>query len=133
LVDSVTQPTGFRTVEWRWADNQALVNGKRVRLFGADVHQEIEGKGNALSDEEVLRSFALASDLGLNFMRLPHYPHLQLEYDQCDARGILCWPEDGHSNDEVWGPTAQQIVTEMVKQNYNHPSIALWSLGNEAA
>jgi beta-galactosidase len=133
LVDSVTQPTGFRTVEWRWADNQVLVNGKRVRLFGADVHQEIEGEGNALSDEEVLRSFALASDLGLNFMRLPHYPHLQLEYDQCDARGILCWPEDGHSNDEPWGPTAQQVVTEMVKQNYNHPSIALWSLGNEAA
>ena len=133
LIDSITQPTGFRTVEFKWGDNAAIINGKRVRLYGSDVHQEIEGKGNALSDEELLQSFTLMSDLGVNFMRLPHYPHLQLEYDQCDIRGILCWPEDGHTNDEVWGPTAQQIVTEMVKQNYNHPSLALWSVGNEAA
>jgi len=133
LVDSITQPTGFRTVEFHWADNAAIINGKRVRLYGADIHQEIEGKGNALSNAEVMESFTLMSDLGVNFMRLPHYPHLQLEYDECDLRGILCWPEDGHTNDEPWGPTAQQIVTEMVKQNYNHPSLALWSVGNEAA
>jgi len=133
LVDSITQPTGFRTVEFRWKDNEALVNGQRVRLYGANVHQDIEEKGGSLSDDELLESFTLMTDLGVNFMRLPHYPHLQLEYDQCDARGILCWPEDGHTNDELWGPTAQQIVTEMVKQNYNHPSLALWSAGNEAA
>jgi beta-galactosidase len=132
LIDSVTQPTGFRTVEFRWKEDLVLVNGKPTKLFGADIHQEIDGKENALSDAEITTSFDLMTDLGVNFMRLPHYPHAQLEYDLCDTRGILCWPEDGHTNDEIFGPTAIQIVNEMVKQNYNHPSLALWSVGNES-
>jgi beta-galactosidase len=133
IIDSVTQPTGFRTVEFRWKERQIYVNGQRIRLYGSDQHAELEEKENALSDQDLIRSFDAMSDLGVNFMRLPHYPHAQLEYDLCDARGILCWPEDGHTNDEIFGPTAQQIITEMVKQNYNHPSIALWSVGNEAS
>ena len=66
-------------------------------------------------------------------MRFPHYPHAALEYDLCDQDGILAWCEDGHSNSkDIVGPTAAQIVTEMVKQNYNHPSIVVWSMGNES-
>jgi beta-galactosidase len=66
-------------------------------------------------------------------MRLPHYPHAQLEYDLCDQLGIFCWAENGHSNrGDKSGETADRITTELVKQNYNHPSIALWSVGNEA-
>ena len=69
----------------------------------------------------------------MNFMRFPHYPHAALEYDLCDQDGILAWCEDGHSNSkDIVGPTAAQIVTEMVKQNYNHPSIVVWSMGNES-
>jgi beta-galactosidase len=132
IVDSVTEPTGFRTVDFHWKDGETIVNGRRVKLLGVNQHAEIEGKTNAVSDEDLIAGFDNFTDLGVNFVRLPHYPHAQLEYDQCDARGILCWPEDGHTNDEPYGPAAIQIVTEMVKQNYNHPSLPLWSVGNEA-
>ena len=59
-------------------------------------------------------------------MRFPHYPHAQIEYDLADEDGIMAWAEDGHSNSkDIVSPTASQIVTEMVKQNYNHPSIGI--------
>jgi beta-galactosidase len=66
-------------------------------------------------------------------MRFPHYPHAALEYELCDQDGILAWAEDGHSaGKDIVSPTAAQIVTEMVKQNYNHPAIVVWSMGNES-
>lgn len=132
VVDAVTQPTGFRSVQFDFAGNKVFVNGRRTRFFGADIHQELEGKGNALSDDEIRASFDTMQDLGVNFMRLPHYPHSELEYDLCDQNGIFCWAENGHSNDEKFLAAGEQITTEMVKQNYNHPSIALWSVGNES-
>ena len=88
-----------------------------------------------MSDDDFRTNYAFMQDLGFNFIRLPHYPHAQLEYDLCDQLGFFCWAENGHSNFEKQdkpGPTADQITTEMVKQNYNHPSIAVWSVGNEA-
>ena len=133
LVDEVTESTGFRWLDWNWKEGTVLVNGKRVILAGANLHQEIESKRSALADEDIKQNFNFMGDLGMNFLRLPHYPHARLEYDLCDQLGILCWAENGNSNghDSV-GPTAAQITTEMVKQNYNHPSIVLWSVGNEA-
>jgi beta-galactosidase len=132
IVDTVIQPTGFRTVDFRFSENKVFVNGKRWRFFGADLHPEVEDKGNAVSDDDLRANFDLMQDLGVNFMRLPHYPHAQFEYDLCDERGIFCWAENGHTNDEKFGPTGEQITTEIVKQNYNHPAIPLWSVGNEA-
>src|SRR5208283_4779359 len=106
---------------------------KRVILYGADLHQETETKGSAVSPEDLKANFDVMQDLGNNFLRLPHYPHARLEYDLADQRGVLCWAENGHSNGkDIPGPTAAQITTEMVKQNYNHPSIVVWSMGNES-
>ena len=72
-------------------------------------------------------------DMGANWVRLAHYPHAEFEYDLCDQRGLFCWAENGHSNKDSPNPTADQITSEMVLQNYNHPSIAVWSVGNEAS
>jgi beta-galactosidase len=133
-VDEVTQPTGFRWLDWDWKGGTVKVNGKRVILYGVNLHQEVEAKGSAVSPEDLKANFDTMADLGNNFLRLPHYPHAQIEYDLADQHGILAWAEDGNSNGkDVPGPTAAQIATEMVKQNYNHPSIVVWSLGNEAA
>ena len=132
-VDEVTQPTGFRRLDWEWKDGTVSVNGKRTILYGADLHQETETKASAVSPADLQANFDDMQDLGMNFLRLPHYPHAALEYDLADQHGILAWAEDGHSNGkDIVGPTAAQIVTEMVKQNYNHPSIVLWSMGNES-
>ena len=60
----------------------------------------------------------------MNFVRLAHYPHAKLEYDLADERGILVWAENGHSNStKVDLATGETITREMVRQNYNHPSI----------
>jgi beta-galactosidase len=135
VVDEVTQPTGFRNLVFEKATGRVTLNGKPIILEGADLHQEIESKASAMSDDDFRTNYAFMQDLGFNFIRLCHYPHAQLEYDLCDQLGIFCWAENGHSNFEkqdLPGPTADQITTEMVKQNYNHPSIAVWSVGNEA-
>jgi beta-galactosidase len=133
-VDEVTESTGFRWLQWDWSGGTVSVNGKRLILYGADLHQEIETKGSAVSPEDLEANFAVMKDLGINFIRLPHYPHARLEYDLADRQGILCWAENGNSNGkDIVSPTAAQITTEMVKQNYNHPSIVVWSMGNEAA
>ncbi len=132
VVDEVTQPTGFRTLVFDTASGRVTLNGKPIILAGANLHQEIESKASAMDDDDFRTNYAFMQDLGFNFIRLPHYPHAQLEYDLCDQLGIFCWAENGHSNKDKPGATADQITTEMVKQNYNHPSIAVWSVGNEA-
>ena len=132
-VDEVTQPTGFHWLNWDWKDGSVTVNGKRTVLYGANLHQETETKASAVAPEDLEANFVAMQDLGMNFLRLPHYPHAALEYDLADQHGILCWAENGHSNSkDIVGPTASQITTEMVKQNYNHPSIVIWSMGNES-
>ncbi len=132
-MDEVTQPTGFRWLEWDWTDGTVKLNGQRIILYGVDLHQETEAAGSAVSPNDLKANFAVMQDLGNNFVRLPHYPHASLEYDLADQDGILCWAENGHSNrKDIVSPTAAQITTEMVKQNYNHPSIVFWSMGNES-
>jgi beta-galactosidase len=135
VVDQLTQPTGFRNLAFEKATGRVMLNGKPIILAGADLHQEIESKASAMSDDDFRADYAFMQDLGFNFVRLSHYPRAQLEYDLCDRMGFFCWTENGHSNmenEDKPGPTADQITTEMVKQNYNHPSIAVWSVGNEA-
>jgi len=135
LVDEVTQPTGFRNLVFDPKTGRTILNGKPIVLAGADLHQEIEAKAAAMGAEDFRANFALMQDMGANFVRLAHYPRAQLEYDLCDQLGIFCWAENGHTNgqgQDLPGATADAITTEMVKQNYNHPSIAVWSVGNEA-
>ena len=129
-VDAVREPTGFRSLIFK--DRAVTLNGRPIRLMGVSLHQETEAKASALVDQDFLANYAQLQDLGINFLRLPHYPHAQLEYDLCDKLGIFCWAENGHSNKDKISPAGDQITTEMVKQNYNHPSIVVWSVGNEA-
>jgi beta-galactosidase len=136
-IDSVTQPTGFRSLVWSgWVSKSSggvvALNGKSILLRGADLHQEIETKFSAVEDSDLQVNFSLMQDLGVNWVRFSHYPRAQYEYDQCDQLGILCWTENGHTNPDEGTSTADTITTEWVKQNLNHPSIAVWSVGNEA-
>ena len=66
-------------------------------------------------------------------MRLAHYPHARLAYELTDEAGLLVWAENGHSNANKTTETGDRITREMIRQNYNHPSIVMWSVGNENA
>jgi beta-galactosidase len=129
VVDVVEQRTGFR--DFRLVDGRFLLNGAPIVLRGVGKHQETEEHGAAVTDDELREDFAGLKDLGVNFVRLAHYPHAALAYDLADEMGILVWAENGHSNTYKITTTGDTLTREMVRQNYNHPSIVIWSVGNE--
>ena len=131
VVDAVEQRTGFR--DFRIAGGRFLLNGAPIVLRGVGKHQETEEHATAVTDDELREDFAGLKDLGVNCVRLAHYPHAALEYDLADEMGILVWAENGHSNTSKITDTGDTITREMVRQNYNHPGIVMWSVGNETA
>ena len=131
VLDLVRERVGFR--DFRLLDGRFVLNGKPIDLRGVAKHQENESRASALTDEDIKQDFALLKDLGVNFLRLAHYPHAALAYDLADELGILVWAENGNSNARKGDETGDAITREMVRQNYNHPSIVMWSVGNEAA
>jgi beta-galactosidase len=129
VVDTVTERTGLR--DFRFADRRFLLNGEPIALRGVGKHQEVEDRLTAVTDDDLRADFDLLSDLGVNFVRLAHYPHARLAYDLADEKGMLVWAENGHSNETKVRTAGDAITREMVRQNYNHPSIVIWSVGNE--
>lgn len=127
--DSVSERFGFR--DFRFDGKGFTLNGAPILLRGVGKHQETEAHLSAVSDEDLRQEWALLADLGVNFARLAHYPHAALEYDLADEQGVLVWAENGHSNERKIAETGDTITREMVLQNYNHPSIVMWSVGNE--
>jgi beta-galactosidase len=104
------------------------------------MHQDRPIKGWAISRADQEEDFDLLRDLGANAVRLPHYQHDQYSYELADARGIVVWAEiplvnkesfDGSPANAALTANARQQLIELVRQNYNHPSIAVWSLANE--
>ncbi len=130
VTDTVTERTGFRF--FQMTPSGFFLNGVSTPLRGVAKHQETEEHGSAVTDADLRRDWDDLQDLGVNFVRLAHYPHAKLEYDLADERGIVVWAENGHSNPAPPTETGRQITREMVRQNYNHPSICFWSIGNEA-
>jgi beta-galactosidase len=139
VLDRVSQPLGFRTVKFD-SDRGFFLNGEHQFLKGASTHQDRAVKGWAISDADQRQDFDLLQDLGANAVRLAHYQHAEYSYELADARGIVAWAEiplvnkvsfDGTAANAALTANARQQLTELVRQNYNHPSIVVWSLGNE--
>ena len=137
--DVVTQPVGFRTIALR--DGKLILNGREVQLRGVNKHAQNEYVWNAVSDGDLRTEWQWIHDLGVNFVRLAHYPHSHLEYDLADHQGVAIWAENGYAgydwkgaqeDDKAATPDGERLTREMVRQNWNHPSILFWSCGNEA-
>jgi len=139
--DTLTERTGFRTV--RMEDGKFMLNGKELLVRGVNKHQQTEHGWNAISDEELAHEWKLLDEMGINTIRLAHYPHRRFEYHRADETGIAVWAENGLAG-QLWQhevkrdsgerePNAdgERITREMVCQNWNHPSILFWSSGNE--
>jgi beta-galactosidase len=133
--DGITIPFGVRTIA---VDPQKgfLLNGKPYDLHGVNRHQEKQDKGWALSEADQRLDMALIKELGCTAVRLAHYQHSQYFYDLCDKEGLVVWAEIpvvdrlGNTN-SGFTENAQQQYTELIRQSFNHPSIAFWSAGNE--
>lgn len=134
LVDTVTETTGFRTISVD-GNKGFFLNGKSYPLYGTAQHQYYPGVGSAMRKEHFDRDMELMVDLGVNAVRLSHYPHSEYRLDLCDKYGIVAFSEIAFIK-EFFGTDAfvgncQQQLKEMVYQLYNHPSIAIWGLFNE--
>lgn len=129
--DSVAEHTGFRF--YQLTANDFTFNGSSLKLRGVSKHQETEYSANAVSDAELIADWDNLVDLGVHYVRLPHYPHSDLEYTLADQRGIMVWAENGQTNSGPPTNNGSNINREMVYQNYDHPSIIFWSAGNESS
>ena len=81
------------------------------------------------------KNFAMVAQIGATAVRLAHYQHAQRFYDLCDEHGMVVWAEiplvDKLTDAEAFFDNARQQMTELIRQNYNHPSIFFWGIGNE--
>lgn len=114
-----------------------LLNGQPYLLRGCCMHDDIANKANALNDADYTQTFNIIQELGLNFLRLAHYPHPKEVYDWCDRLGIVVQTEGSCVNKlQSTMPTEYYEhlngqYTDMVNQHYNHPCIMFWGLSNE--
>ena len=132
--DEISEKVGFRWFEFK--DHGAFfLNGKRLLLRGTHRHEEHAGVGAAMSNAQHRADMELIKDMGTNFVRLAHYPQDPEIYKACDELGLLVWDElpwcRGGLGNDAWKANTKTMLKEIIEQNYNHPSIILWSLGNE--
>ena len=110
-----------------------ILNGRSYRLCGGARHQDRQGLGSALTRKEHEEDMTLLLEMGCNSVRLAHYQHDAYFYDLCDKYGLVAWAEIPYITEhmpEARENTVQQM-TELILQNYNHPSIVCWGLSNE--
>ncbi|MEO8534835.1 MAG: glycoside hydrolase family 2 TIM barrel-domain containing protein [Flavobacterium sp.] len=132
--DSVNEKVGFRWFEFK-DHGPFYLNGKRLLIRGTHRHEEQAGVGAAMSNAQHRADMESIKKMGANFVRLAHYPQDPEIYKACDELGLLVWDElpwcRGGIGDELWKTTTKNMLAEIINQNYNHPSIIIWSLGNE--
>lgn len=138
-----TQRVGFRKVEIK--DSQLLVNGKPIYIKGVNRHEMDPDGGYVVSRERMIQDLQLMKRFNINAVRTCHYPDDPLWYDLCDEYGIyLCAEANQESHGFLYqnpspskDPIFRQQIVERnqhnVAVNFNHPSVIIWSLGNETA
>ncbi|WP_345256548.1 glycoside hydrolase family 2 TIM barrel-domain containing protein [Flaviaesturariibacter amylovorans] len=112
-----------------------LLNGKRLLLRGTHRHEDHAGVAAAMTEDQMRQEMLLMKEMGVNFIRLGHYQQSRIILDLCDSLGILVWEEipwcRGGLGGSVYRERGRQMLTNMIEQHYNHPSVIIWGLGNE--
>ncbi|WP_242695955.1 glycoside hydrolase family 2 TIM barrel-domain containing protein [Desertivirga brevis] len=134
ILDQVTNPLGLRWFKFD-ANTGFHLNGKPYKLIGASRHQDFKGMANAIPDNYHYNDVKLLKDMGANFLRVAHYPQDQTVLNACDALGILTSIEipvvNAITETEEFYNNCRNMQVEMIRQNYNHPSVILWGYMNE--
>ena len=125
---------GFR--HFRFATHGPFyLNGKRLLLKGTHRHEDAAGVGAAETEGMIRREFSMIKAMGVNFIRLAHYQQSSLILHLADSLGILVWEElpwcRGGLGGARYQAQAKRMLTHMITQHYNHPSVIIWSLANE--
>jgi beta-galactosidase len=140
LLDRLEQPFGIRTMGFD-PQHGFVLNGKPYALHGVGYHQDREDKGWAIDPSDVEGDVRLLREMGATSLRLTHYEHGQAIHDLADRYGIILWDEvplvsawtQGNAKlaSDALLANARQQLTELIRQNQNHASVAVWGIGNE--
>ena len=136
ILDKTVQPLGLRS--FHVDPNKGLfINGEKYDLYGVTRHQEWEGLGSALKNKHHRQDFRYMKEVGANGLRLAHYQQDNLMYSLADTAGLVVWAEIPltppyiEKDNQLFIKNTEQQLIELIKQNYNHPSILFWGLFNE--
>lgn len=140
-IDKVRQPLGLRYFHTD-PDKGFFLNGKHLSLHGVNRHQERAGIGNALLPAHHEEDMGIMLDMGVKAMRLAHYQQADYMYELADKNGVVVWAEipfvgpggyadKGFVDQESFKENGRRQLRELIRQNYNHPSIMFWGLFNE--
>ena len=125
-IDSCKTNFGFRT--FTGDGNGFYLNGRKIFINGVCAHQDFGLTGRAVADSICRYKVKLIKEMGANGYRCSHYPHNEATMDALDEAGILVMDETRHFESSVEG--LEQLET-LIKRDRNHPSVVLWSIGNE--
>jgi len=131
-VDKIQTKFGCRSFDFD-KDKGFILNGKPYPLRGVSRHQDFKDVGNAITKEMQDNDMDIMLDIGANTIRLAHYQHDQYFYDLCDEKGMIIWAEIPYITEHLPEANENTVsqLTELIVQNYNHPSIVSWGLSNE--
>ena len=134
LLDEVVNPLGLR---WFKFDSEKgfFLNGKGRKLIGTARHQDYFQKGNALRDELHVQDVLLLKEMGGNYLRVSHYPQDPVIMEMCDKLGIVTSVEipvvNAVTETEEFLHNSVEMAKEMVRQDFNRPSVMIWGYMNE--
>jgi beta-galactosidase len=141
VIEQLENHVGFRTVEIK--NGKLLVNGQYVLIKGVNRHEHDPYTGHVISRESMERDIALMKQMNINTVRTCHYPDDPYWYELCDKYGLYVWDEANcESHAQGYGekslakdPQYKQMVwsrnRNMLERDKNHPSVIMWSMGNE--
>jgi beta-galactosidase len=138
VIESTRMRVGFRRVEI--TERELRINGRKVYIRGVNRHDHDDRKGKTVSRELMLKDIALMQAFNINAVRCSHYPNDPLWLDLCDEHGLYVIDEtdlEAHhhygriAHEPRWAPAFLDRAQRMVLRDRNHPSVIMWSLGNE--
>jgi beta-galactosidase len=141
-LEIIKRKIGFRSVEIK--NGLLLVNGQRVTLKGVNTQEHNPETGHVITKKQILKDINLWKQNNINAVRLSHYPQQEVFYELCDQYGIYVVDEaniESHgmyygkyslAKNEDWKKAHLDRMLRMVKRDKNHPSVIIWSMGNEA-
>lgn len=154
ILEAIPYPVGFRSIEIRaYAGKDGrtqdlfLVNGQPIKLKGVNIHEHNPATGHYVTEDLMRKDFTIMKQHNINTVRLSHYPQSRRFYELCDQYGLYVYNEaniESHGmyydlkkggslgNNPEWLKPHIHRVVNMFERGKNHPSVTIWSLGNEA-
>lgn len=142
ILETTSREIGFRSVEIK--NGLLLINGQRITLKGVNTQETDPETGHVMSEEIILKDIQLWKENNINAVRLSHYPRGSRFYELCDLHGVyvvdeanieshgMYYGEHSLAKKPSWENAHVDRMVRMVERDKNHPSVIIWSMGNEA-